>query len=231
MTDSKITLNAEVRTIFGKKTRKMRKEGLLPANIFGQDFESQSITLKLVEFVTVFKKAGETDVIYVEVDGKSVPTLLSDIQYHPQDGNLLHVDFRKVNLKKKIEAHVPVVMMGESEAVAQKNGVLITPLDYVVVEALPTDIPHQIEIDLSKLKEIGDQISVGDLPASEKYTITNPAETIVVSVTEHKEESIEPETVSEAPEITTEVKAEGEEAGTGETAGTPAQDEDKKEDK
>jgi large subunit ribosomal protein L25 len=210
MTDSKLILTAENRTAFGKKTKRLRKEGFLPANIFGQDFESLAITVKALDFQKIYKTAGETGVVYIEVGDKSIPTLLGDLQYHPSLGMILHADFRKVNLKKKIEAHVPFAFVGESDAVAHKNGVLITNLDEVTVEALPNDIPHEIEIDIAKLKEIGDQIKVSDLGTSDKYTVQDDPESVIVSVTEHKEESIEPETVSEAPEITTEVAPEGE---------------------
>lgn len=212
MTDHKLTLKADVRTALGKRTKQLRKKGLLPANIFGQDFESKAITVDMLEFQKMYKTAGETGVLYIEVDGQSIPTLVGDLQYHPSLGMILHADFRKVNLKKKIEANVPFAFIGESDAVVHKNGVIITNLDEITVEALPNDIPHEIEIDLTKLKEIGDQIAVSDLGTSDRYIIKSEPESVIVSVTEHKEESIEPETVSEAPEITGEAPADGEEA-------------------
>src|SRR5690606_6782662 len=105
-------------------------------------------------------------------------------------------------LRQKIEANVPLVFVGESEAVKTHNGVLNTQMDEIVVEALPTHIPSEIEVDLSQLQAIGDQITVAQLPTTADYTIMDDPEKIVVSAIEHVEQSLEPETVSEAPEIT-----------------------------
>ncbi|HRN69759.1 MAG TPA: 50S ribosomal protein L25 [Candidatus Woesebacteria bacterium] len=203
-TNQKILLQAAVRETFGKSVRKMRKDGQIPANIFGPKFESKAISVNAQEFNTIYKQAGETGVIYIEFEKESIPTLVTDIQFDPTKGNFIHVDFRKVDLNKKIEANVPFTFIGESEAVKTKNGVLLTQMDEVTVEALPANIPHQIEVDLTALQEIGDAITVAQLPTSDKYAVTADPELVVVSVTEHKEESIEPETVTEAPEITTE---------------------------
>lgn len=213
MTDNKshkMTLQAAVRDTLGKSVRIMRKEGKIPANIYGTNFESKAISVDAKEFYAIYKEAGETGVIYIEVDGKSYPTLVTDIQYDPTKGNFIHVDFRKVDLNKKIEAYVPFTFIGESIAVEQKNGVLLTQMDEVAVEALPADIPHEIQVDISPLQEIGDAITVAQLPTSDKYVVTADPELVIVSVTEHKEESVEPETVTEAPEITSEKPDESE---------------------
>ncbi len=211
-TQEKTVLTAQPRDIFGKRVNALRKEGILPANIYGRDFESKAITVNYKDFFTTFKKAGETTVIYVEVEGKTIPTLITDIQIHPLNRTILHADLRKVDLKKKIEANVPIKIIGESEAVDRKNGVLLTQLDRISIEALPTNIPHEIEIDISVLKEIGDEITVGSIPKSDSYEVTEDPERVIVSVTEHVEEAIEVQTATEAPEILTEKTEEGEEA-------------------
>ena len=211
-TQEKINLNAQSREIFGKKVNSLRREGVLPANIYGKDFDSKAITVNYLEFFNIFKKAGETSVVYVDVDGKTIPTLITDIQIHPLSRKILHADLRKVDLKKKIEAYVPIKIVGESEAIEHKNGVLITQLDRISIEALPTNIPHEIEIDISALKEIGDEILVGSIPKSDTFEVTEDPERVIVSVTEHVEESVEVQTATEAPEILTEKAAEGEEA-------------------
>src|SRR3989338_11411577 len=213
--EKKIILAATPRKIFGKAVRKMRKEGKIPANLFGRDLKTQAVTILSSDFNKTLKQAGETGIIYIDVDKKSIPTILSNIQYHPSIGSILHVDFRGVNLKEKIEADVPVKFVGESEAVTQKNGVLITQLDHIKVEALPADIPANIEVDISALKEIGNTITIADLKKSPSFTIKDEVARIIVSVTEHKEEAIEPETTAEAPEILTEKPAEGEVAAEG----------------
>ncbi len=207
-----IKLHAEPRTMLGKKVKRMRKEGKIPSNVFGPDFKSVSITVTMSDFAAAYRVAHETGIIDIDMDGTTVPTLVKTIQRDPISGNVLHVDFRKIDLKQKIETTVPVAFVGESEAVNHKNGVLITQNDHLTVEALPEEIPAQIEIDLSALKEIGDEIKVSDLSKSDSYTVQDDPETVIVSVTAHKEESVEPETTAAAPEVITEKAEEGESA-------------------
>lgn len=203
----KILLKAEPRTLTGKRVRNMRKEGKLPANIFGADIESQSITVDMLEFRHVYSKVKATGVVYVEVGSKSIPCLVRQVQYHPVTDNTLHVDFRKINMKQKTEAEVPINIVGESEAVKMHNGVLITQMGELTVEALPADIPSSIDIDISALKEIGDVIKVSDIAQEKGYTLQDDPETVIVMVTAHKEESVEPDTTTTVPE---EVAEEGE---------------------
>ena len=212
-TKEKLALSTEKRSVFGKKLKKMRHENILPANIYGTDFKSLAVSTKFKDFIKVYKTAKETGVIYLSIDNKEIPVLIKNIQLHPVSHLILHVDFRKIDLKKKIETEVPIKIIGESEAVTQKEGVLLTLSDKLVVEALPEDIPQNFVIDISILKDIGQEIKVKDIKITEKFEIKDDAEKVIVSVTAHKEESITPETETEAPEITTEAPPkEGEEA-------------------
>lgn len=214
-TKEKLTLSGEKRSVFGKKLKKMRHENILPANIYGTDFKSLAVSTKFKDFIKVYKIAKETGVIYLSIENKEIPVLIKNIQLHPVSHLILHVDFRKIDLKKKIETEVPVKIIGESEAVTQKDGVLLTLSDKLVVEAFPEDIPQNFEIDISALKDIGQEIKVKDIKITEKFEIKDDPEKVIVSVTAHKEESITPETETEAPEITTEAPPkEGEEAET-----------------
>jgi large subunit ribosomal protein L25 len=204
MKKTKLTLKVTKRDVFGKKLKKSRKEGKLPANIFGQGFKSQAVFVDYKEFSRIFKIAKETGVVYLELSKEEIPVLIQNLQTHPINDQLLHVDFRKVDLTKKIETAVPVKTVGVSEAVAQKGGVLLTQADELKVEAQPEKIPHQIEIDLSVLKEINQEIKVADLPQNPDYKIIDPADKVIVSVVAHKEETVVPETTSAPPEIITE---------------------------
>lgn len=214
--EDKLILKAENRTIVGKAVKSLRNKGVLPGNIFGSEIKSQAISVQGMEFNKIYKEAGETKVIYLEIGTTTTPTLITSVDKHPVSEKILHIDFRKVNLKEKIEANVPVEFEGESEAVARKNGILIMQTDEVAVEALPTDIPEKILVNISSLTEIGMEIKISDLAKSDKYDIMDEPEKVIVSVTEHKEESIEPETVAEAPEILTEKSEESEVGSTGE---------------
>ncbi|OGK16941.1 hypothetical protein A2774_00390 [Candidatus Roizmanbacteria bacterium RIFCSPHIGHO2_01_FULL_39_12c] len=201
---SKLTLKVETRKIFGKKLKKSRREGHIPANIYGHNFKSQSVSVEFKEFVKVYKIAKETGVIYLKLDKDELPVLIKNVQTHPVNDQILHIDFRKIDLSKKIQTAVPVKAIGESEAVETKGGVLLTQVETLQIEALPADIPSRIEIDISIIKEVGGEIKVADLPKSEKYTLLDLPEKIIVSVVEHKEEEALPQTApAEAPEITT----------------------------
>ncbi len=210
----KVSLKAELRNVFGKKLNKIRRQGLVPGNIFGPDFKSQSISVIYKDFVKTYKMVGETGIVYLSLDKENIPVLIKTIQRHPLSSSLLHIDFRKIDLSKKIETNVPVKTTGVSEAVSQKGGVLLVQSDTLLIEALPEDIPSHLEVDITIIKEIGQEIKVSDLKKSDKYEIKTPAEKIVVAVIAHKEESIVPETAVAAPEIIAEAAAEGEEAGT-----------------
>lgn len=215
----KLTLKVTPRTVVGKKIKKLRNQGFIPANIFGSDFKSRSISVVIKEFINVYKIARETGVIYLELEKKELPVLITNVQRHPVNDNILHVDFRKIDLSKKIETSVPVKAAGESEAVNQKGGVLLIQTESLLVEALPEDIPTKIEIDISIIKDIGQEIKVNDLVKSDKYEIKAPPEKVIFSVVAHKEESVTPETTAAAPEIITEAEK-GEETP---SEGTPTE--------
>lgn len=230
MKKDKLILNAQKRDVFGKRLRKLRHSNVVPANIFGPQFDSLSITVQLKDFVNTYKVAKETGVVYVSVDGKEIPVLIKYVQKHPVNESLIHVDFRKIDLTQKIETSVPVNVTGTSPAVSQKGGVLLTQANHITVEALPEDIPTEILVDISALVEIGNEIKIQDLPKSAQYTVKEEPEKVLFSVIEHKEESVTPEVEAAAPEITTEKKTEeGAEGAAG--AAEPTQTEDKGKDK
>lgn len=208
----KVTLKAQLRVIFGKKLSKVRKQGLAPGNIYGPGYKSKSISVVYKDLIKTYRSVGQTGIIYLDLEKESIPVLIKSVQKHPLTRSLIHIDFRKVDLTKKIEASVPVKAIGVSEAVSQKAGVLLFQTETLLVEALPEDIPSHIDIDISIIKEIGQEIKVSDLKKSSKYEIKTPIEKVIVAVIAHKEESIVPETAVAAPEIITEAVKEGEEA-------------------
>ncbi len=228
--EEKLQLDAQERKVFGKKLKKLRREGQVPGNIYGPDFKSQAVTLALKDFRRIYKTAQETGIVYLRLGKQELPVLIKNVQSHPVSDSLLHVDFRKIDLKQKIETQVPVKIMGESSAVEQKAGVLLTQVDEITVEALPENIPHVIEVDVSKLNEIGDEIKISGLPKSDKFEIKEETDKTIVSVIAHKEESLVAETATKEPEIIEEVK-EGEEAAVeeGAEAAPPAEGEKPKE--
>ncbi|MFC1653686.1 50S ribosomal protein L25 [Patescibacteria group bacterium] len=205
MTTTKISLSVNPRKITGRKVKTLRKEGILPANIYGNKVKSQHIQVLQKNFLDSFKEAGETNIIELKVEGEKEkrPVLVSNVQVHPVSGDPIHVDFHQVDLKQKVTATVPVELVGESPAVKELGAVLFTPVSEVEVEALPTDIPDKLEIDISKLINIGETLTVKDLSVdSSKITISLGEEEPLAITQEKKakEEVEEPQETEETEE-------------------------------
>jgi len=228
---NKIGLIIKKRTIFGKKLKRLRKQGQLPANIFGEDIKSQAVTLPVKDFLKAHRKTGETQIVYLQLENKEeLPALIQNVQHHPVTNFIMHVDFRKVDLEKKIETDVPLKFVGRSEAVVQNKGILLPLAESLRVEALPGDIPKLIEIDISSLKELNDEIKVQEIKVKGDYVIKESPEKTAVRITVHKEETIETQVVTpETVEVTTEKKTEAEAPVEGEKEAGPPQKEVKSE--
>lgn len=188
----KIMLSVTKREVFGKKLTSLRAEGNIPANIFGKDFASTAITIVASELMQAFRSAGETQVIYLVLGKDEIPALIADMQLDPRTDAVVHVDFRKVNLRQKTEAQVPIILVGEPIAVAQKLGDLLTLVDSVTIEALPADMPSEIEVDVSGLAEIDACIKIADLKLPAGCVVHEDAEEMIAKIAEHKEEDLTP---------------------------------------
>ncbi len=228
MTD-KITLKVTARKITGRKTRNLRREGILPANVYGKDIKSQAVQLPTKDFKAAFKVAGETSIINLTLDKETKirPVLIHNVHLHPVTDEFLHADLHQVDLTKKVTVDIPLKMIGEAPAVS-KGGILLQLMDEIEVEALPSDLPDKFEINVSKLKEIGQTINLKDIkvPDKVKLMIDNLSQ-LVVKIEEPTKEEEKPEVKPEE-----EVPAEGEEPKEGEEV--PAEgkpEEDKPEDK
>ena len=185
-------LSASTRTIFGRKTKQLRKKGLVPANIFGKKIKSMAIELESSVLLDTMRKAGETGLIHLKVKGddKSHAVIVSGYAQDPVSGAMLHVDFHEVDLKQKTTATVPLKAVGESEAV--KSGmVLVMMKNELDVEALPTDLPDSIEVDISVLTEVGMSILAKDLKIDRsKVTLTVEDEETIATIQEPAKEEV-----------------------------------------
>lgn len=192
MTKTNPKLNAEVRTITGKKVKQLRKQGLLPTSLYGQEMTPMSLQIVAKEMMAIFDHVGESGLVDLNVDGKTMPILFRNPQYHPVTGLLIHIDCYKVNLKEKISAFVPVEFVGESAAV-KAGKVLVEVVNEVEVEALPADLPEKIEVDLAKLETVESVITIADLVVDRtKIEIKNDPEQVVVKTDEPKVEEEAP---------------------------------------
>lgn len=169
----------------GRKVKTLRKEGIIPAHIFGHKIKTSHIQVKGVDFSKVFEKVGETGIISLEVDGQKKPVLVRNTQVHPVTDDLLHIDFYQVNLTEKVTVNVPLEITGEAPAVEKKIGLLLTPVSEVEIEALPADLPESIEVDISHFVNIDDEIKVKDLKVDRsKVTILTDEEIVVAQIGE-----------------------------------------------
>lgn len=178
----KVTLNAQKRTVVGRKVKKLRKEGIVPANLFGKKVKSQALQVVEKEFSQIFAKVGETGLVELMVDNQVHPVLIHNVSHHSVTGFILHIDFFQVDLKEKVQTRVPLAFVGEAPAVKDKVGVLLHILSEIEIEALPADLPEKLEVDLSGLKAVGDTLKVSDLKISEKIKILSDANLEVVKV-------------------------------------------------
>lgn len=246
-----ISLKAQKRTVLGRKVKTLRREGLIPAHVFGHKVKTEHIQVKAGEFLKVFEKAGETGIIDLAIGdspreaGKKKPVLVKNLQVHPATDQPLHIDFYQVNLSEKVKVDVPLEIAGEAPAAQKKIGLLLTPVSELEIEALPTDIPEKIEVDVSALDEVGKEVKVKDLKVNRaKIEIYTEEELVVAQIgelvtreMEETEAEIEAEQAEAAPAEGEaapgepraegrEAKAEGEEKGitegTEKTQGTEA---------
>jgi large subunit ribosomal protein L25 len=207
-------LKVEKREVLGKKVEFLRKQGLLPAELYGHGVANLHLSVNSKEFEKVYKEAGENTVINVSVDGVTKPVLIYDVQLHPVKGNVEAVDLYEVKMDEEIGASVPLEFTGESAPVKEGLGVFVEAMDEIEVEALPADIPQKITVDISFLKAVGDSIYVKDLPVTSKYKFTIGQETVVASVAEleKEEEKVETEMSPDQVVVETEEKKAGREA-------------------
>jgi len=178
-------LSANTRTVLGNSVRKLRKQGLLPAVLYGQNFNSLPIQIDKKTFLKLYKQVGKTNVIDLSVDSQTLPVIVQDLDIDPVFGDVRHADFLVVNLKQKVKVTVPIQYIGTPIGVKQLGAVLTVNLDELEIEVLPEKIPDFITVDVTNLTNIHDSISVADLlQVAQDYQILNDPETILVSLTE-----------------------------------------------
>lgn len=221
----KLELNAAKRMVVGSGLKVLRDSGYIPAILYGKGQESIPLQVSIKDFHKAFESAGESTLVYINVDGQSYPTIIHDVSRDPVSDNVLHADFYKVRLDEKIKAMVPVIFEGEAPAVKDLGGIFVRNVNEIEVEAFPQDLPHELTINISGLKSIGDQILVKDLRLDTKLKLTaNEDEIIATAQAPMSEEELQK--ALEAPTTTVEdvevIKKEKEEEPAEEAAEIPA---------
>lgn len=212
---------AKPRTEFGRKSNALRREGVLPAVLYGDGVKSTPLSVSARDFERVIREAGETSLVTLKVEGgKTYNVLIHDVAKDPLTLKPIHADFYAVKMDRPIEAKVPINFTGESPAVKNEGGILVKVMHELEVRALPKDLPHEISVDLAALEKVGDKIHVKDITLPSGVSAHVPAEEVFVLVEPPRaEEAIAPPAEAEAvAEVKTEreVKAE-EKAVKGET--------------
>jgi large subunit ribosomal protein L25 len=226
-------LAAEPREQRLKQNRSLRAAGKVPGVIYGKEVDSVAVAFPRREFDRAFHKVGRTQLLDVTVDAESGPhrVLVREVQYNPRTGVVVHVDFFQVNLKEKITADVPLVIVGEAPAVENKEGELQHTMNTLKVSCLPAEIPEHIEVDVSGLEEIDEAIRVSQLKVpADVEILADPEEVVakIVHIREVEEEEVE-EVEGEEGEAVEGEEAEGAEGeaapaeGEGEGAQAPAE--------
>lgn len=214
-----ITLTAKIRKEVGRKTKTLRKKGLLPCVLYGPKIKSQSLEVDLKEFEKVYKEVGENTLVSLTISGHKDKYLA--LMRNPARDSLtdrfIHVDFYQPSLEKEIEARIPFVLEGESPAVKSSGGTLIKNIAEIEVRALPQNLPKEIKININNLKTFEDRVLVKDLKVGEGVQIQREPEEIVIQVTppEKIEEELEKpieEKVEEVEKVEKEKKEEEVEA-------------------
>lgn len=194
-----VVLQAKHREFTGKKVNQLRKQGQLPAILYGRTIDPIPVTLDYRDASRLLPNITSSQLIVVDIEGEKHHALVREKQRDPVVANFLHVDFMVVSMTETLRESVVIELVGEAPAIKEQSGVLVTGQDVLEVECLPQDLPDRIEVDISSIKEIGDALYVRDITPPPNVTVlTDPDEMVVQSTyaaaeVEAEEEEIEEE--------------------------------------
>lgn len=225
----KAKLASKIREIFGRKTNKERKNGMIPAVVYGKGIKSESLWVKAQDLKKLINKFGENPIVELEVEGgEKKNAIIHEIQRDPVNENILHVDFYKVRMDEKLEAEVELNFIGEAPAIKELGGTLVKNLSVVEVSCLPADLPTGIDVDLSSLKTFEDSIRVKDLQIPENVEVKNDPEVSVALIEEPRSEeemkALDEEVKEDVSQVEGVVKEESKEEGEEGSKETPKEE-------
>jgi len=190
--------------------RQLRRESRVPCNLYGNEMKATNLSADHNEIYKVYSQAGESTLVELTVDAKKVPVLFHELQFDPVSDRITHVDFYAVNMKKEIDANIPVHIIGKSPAIADLGGILVMGHDHVKVMCLPANLPHALEVDISTIVEFDQHVSVKDIAVPTGVRIVDDLDMVIASVQEPRKEEAASTAAAEA------VPAEGAAAPAGE---------------
>jgi len=206
-----LSLSAKIRKDLGKKVKNLRQKGILPGVLYGPTRQkggypkkAQPLELNEKQFEKVYKEAGESSLISLEVEGKRFPVLIHEIQLAPLTGKPIHVDFYQPALEEEVTVEVPLVFEGTSPAVKDLGGTLVKNISELKIKAKPQNLPHEIKVNIESLKTFEDNIKISNLKVPEGVRILKGPEELVASVS--PPEKVEEELVKPIEEKVEEVE-------------------------
>ena len=216
MTTKAVELELDPRELMGKKVGRLRRAGIVPVHLYGPGMEPRALQCKTSKLIKVLAVAGGATPIHITIQGESGNHLAfaREIQWDPRRDDLLHVDLLAADVSRPVTAQVPIILTGESAGARNVNGTVMHQLRTVDIQALPLEMPGQIELDLSVMEEPDSVVRVSDLPIPENATLLTDLEELVVRI----ELPRVAEEVTVAEQVGLEAGAEGEEAATEEGA-------------
>lgn len=176
-------LSVQKREKLGRGVKALRKQGFVPAELYGKGLENIHVSVPMKDFRKVYKAAGENTVVTVLLDGKKYPVLINDVSFDRITNEFESADLYQIRMDEKLKVGVPVEFVGIASAVKEKNGVLVKALQQLEIEALPMDLPHDIKVDVSGIMEIGQSIYVKDLDIPKGVRVLVGPDTVVATVT------------------------------------------------
>lgn len=220
-----LSLKAQSRQEVGRKVNKLRKADKIPAILYGRGIKSQPVSVSEKDFDKLYRQAGESSLVALEIDGKKTNVLIHDIVRDPLNERILHIDFYQVRMDEKIEAKVALVFSGESAAVKSEGGVLVKNIQEIEVKALPGNLPHHLDVDISALKTFEDHILIKNLLVPSGVEILAEPDEIVASVVPPRSEEELATLEEKIEEKIEEVKVVGEEEAAAKEAEASAEKE------
>ena len=185
-----LTLKAEIRDIH-TKPEVVRKAGKVPAVFYGKKEASTAISIPKIDFLKIWKKAGEYSVVTLETPNGAMESLIQDVDLDPVTGTPRHADFYVFEKGHKVEVELPIEFIGVSPAIKDLGGILVKVLHKIKIEAMPKDLPHGINIDISSLKTFEDQVLARDIKLEEGVTLKENPEEVIALVSAPREEKEE----------------------------------------
>ncbi len=213
-------LSAQPRTKLGRAVKALRVEGMVPAELYGHGIKNEHVAVSMKDLRKVLRHAGETSIISLTLSGKKYPVFIHDVARNPITDSIENVDFYSVRMDQKMRIKVPLTFIGEAPGVKEKGGVLVRSLSELEVEALPADIPHNIEVNLGTLADVGSSIHVSELTIPADVRVMAKPEFVVATITARMTEEQEA-ALSATADVST-IKTEGEEKKEAKAAAEPA---------